>query len=159
MDKFIVFASNRTGSFNIWRMNVEDGSDLKQLTFSDSNFYPAVSPIINGLLLIIKQITKLSIWRVPLQGGDATKLSRDTGCRHFHPMLNLSLLATTSIQAPKMPRSFPPRVVNRSNKPRSHSRVATSSMAVAHTLNLCEKGRWPLGDLELRSWYGSNKSS
>jgi serine/threonine protein kinase len=36
--KYIVFASNRLGSLNIWRINAEDGSDPIQLTFQRCQF-------------------------------------------------------------------------------------------------------------------------
>ena len=72
--RYIVFASNRMGSFNIWRINSSDGSEPKQLTFSDGNFYPSVSPD-NQWVAYDKQTNlKLSIWRVPLEGGDSTPL-------------------------------------------------------------------------------------
>jgi len=52
--RLIVFASNRTGSFNIWRMNAADGSDPRQLTFTDGNFYPACSPDGQWIFMKIK---------------------------------------------------------------------------------------------------------
>jgi Tol biopolymer transport system component len=54
--RFIVFASNRDGSFNIWRMNADDGSYPTQLTFSDGNFYPSCSPETSGSLTTVIQL-------------------------------------------------------------------------------------------------------
>lgn len=72
--RYIVFASNRNGSFNIWRVNANDGSSPKQLTFTDSNFYPAFSP--DGQLVAYDNQTNstLTVWKVPTEGGEATAL-------------------------------------------------------------------------------------
>jgi Tol biopolymer transport system component len=73
--RFIVFASNRnSGKFNIWRMNAEDGSDAKQLTFTDGNFYPSVSPDNQWVAYDNQLKSILSVWKVPLQGGDPVKV-------------------------------------------------------------------------------------
>jgi serine/threonine protein kinase/tricorn protease-like protein len=74
--RFVVFASNRReGKFNIWRMNAEDGSDLKQLTFSDGNFYPSISPDNQWVAYDNQNATNKSVWRVPLQGGVSTRVA------------------------------------------------------------------------------------
>lgn len=73
--RFVVFSSNRTGSYNIWRMNAEDGSDQKQLTFSDSNFYPAVSPDNRWVAYDKQQAKEKSVWKVPLEGGNEIKVA------------------------------------------------------------------------------------
>ena len=67
--RFIVFVSYRNNSFNIWRMNADDGSDQTQLTFSDGNFYPSVSP--DGQWVAYDSLVKssASIFKVPLAGG------------------------------------------------------------------------------------------
>ena len=72
--RFIVFSSNRNGKSNIWRMNA-DGSDPKQLTFTDGNYYPSISPD-NQWVAYDNQENRLfvSIWKVPLQGGDPIKI-------------------------------------------------------------------------------------
>jgi serine/threonine protein kinase len=72
--RYILFSSNRKGSFNIWRVNSADGSELKQLTFTDGNFYPAVSSDSQWVAYDQQIDLKLSIWRVPLEGGESTKL-------------------------------------------------------------------------------------
>ena len=66
--RLIVFASNRTGSFTIWRMNA-DGSDPRPLTFTDGNFYPACSP--DGQWVFYENQNKgaVTIWKVPINGG------------------------------------------------------------------------------------------
>lgn len=73
--RLLVFASNRTGKFDIWRMNAEDGADLKQLTFSDGNFYPSISPDNQWVAYDNQNSTNKSVWRVPLQGGISTEVT------------------------------------------------------------------------------------
>ena len=73
--RFVVFASNRTGKFNIWKMNAEDGSDLKQLTFNDGNFYPSISPDNQWVAYDNQQSTNKSVWRVSLEGGTPVQVT------------------------------------------------------------------------------------
>ncbi|MEN3328167.1 MAG: eukaryotic-like serine/threonine-protein kinase [Acidobacteriota bacterium] len=81
----IVFASNRNGPFNLWRMNASDGSDPVQLTFTDGNFYPSCSPD-NGWVAFDNQTgSKMSAWKVPLQGGAAVKLCEGYRMPVFSP--------------------------------------------------------------------------
>ena len=72
--RFIVFASNRTGSLNIWRMNASDGSDPRQLTFTDGNSYPSCSP--DGQWVLYDNLTggTTTLWKVPIDGGDPVRL-------------------------------------------------------------------------------------
>ena len=72
--RFVVFASDRTGKFNIWRMNT-DGGDLKQLTDSDGNFYPSISPDNQWVAYDNQSSTTKDVWKVPLQGGVPTKVT------------------------------------------------------------------------------------
>jgi serine/threonine protein kinase/Tol biopolymer transport system component len=73
--RFILFASNRTGTLNIWRMNAEDGSDPKQLTFTDGNSYPSCS--FDGRWVVYDNQSKATytLWRVPIEGGTPVQLS------------------------------------------------------------------------------------
>ena len=74
--RYILFASDRDGYFNIWRMNADDGSDPKQLTFTDGNFYPSISSD-NKWVAFDNQNTsaKMSSWKIPLQGGEKVKIA------------------------------------------------------------------------------------
>ncbi len=73
--RFVVFASNRVdGRFNIWRMNTEDGGDLRPLTFTDANFYPSISPDNKWVAYDNQSNTKLSVWKVPVEGGAPIKV-------------------------------------------------------------------------------------
>ena len=72
--RYIVFASNRKGSLNIWRMNADDGSDPVQLTFTGGNSYPSCSS--DGWVAYDNHVdSKMSVWKVPIQGGDPVKVA------------------------------------------------------------------------------------
>jgi len=83
--RFILFTSNRDGSFNIWRMNADDRSDLIQLTLSDGNFYPSVSPDNQWAAYdnLVKSST--SIFKVPLVGGKPVKVGEKYRMPVFSP--------------------------------------------------------------------------
>ncbi|MEP6912406.1 MAG: hypothetical protein ABI923_06610, partial [bacterium] len=74
--RYIVFASNRTGTFNIWRMDA-DGGNQKQLTNSGSDFRPASSP--NSQWIIYQQgdgaSGKPTLWKVSIDGGEPVQLT------------------------------------------------------------------------------------
>ena len=83
--RFIVFTSNRSGSFNIWRMDAEDGSNPKQLTFTNGNFYPAVSPDSQWVAYDNQTNLTLSVWKVPSEGGDPIELTSKYRMPVFSP--------------------------------------------------------------------------
>ena len=80
----IVFSSNRNGANNIWRMN-EDGSDLKQITDSDANFYPSCSPDNQWVAYDSMLDWKLTVWKVPMEGGERVKLAENYRMPVFSP--------------------------------------------------------------------------
>src|SRR5260370_19330086 len=71
--RLIVFASNRGGSLNIWRM-ASDGGDARQLTFSDANSYPTFSPDGHWVLYDTQSEGPTTIWKVPVEGGTPSQL-------------------------------------------------------------------------------------
>jgi serine/threonine protein kinase/Tol biopolymer transport system component len=73
--RFIVFASNRTGQFNIWRMNAKDGSDPTQITFSDGNFYPSSSTDSQWITYENQSRDNFFVWKVPMAGGVPVQLT------------------------------------------------------------------------------------
>jgi Tol biopolymer transport system component len=74
--KFIVFLSTRGGGFDIYRLNAETGNDIKQLTASDGNAYPSVSADNQWVAYDhVEDAGGRGVWRVPLEGGEAVKLS------------------------------------------------------------------------------------
>lgn len=83
--RYIVFASNRSGAFNIWLANADDGSEPKQLTFTDGNFYPTVSSDNHWIAYDNQVNTKLSVWKIPLEGGEAVKVAEKYRMPAFSP--------------------------------------------------------------------------
>jgi Tol biopolymer transport system component len=74
----IVFISDRTGSFHVWRMDI-DGNDPKQLTKSPNDDFtiPDVTP--DGRWVVYrKKGEEKGIWKVPMAGGDPVRLN-ETG--------------------------------------------------------------------------------
>lgn len=69
--RYIVFVSNRTGNFEIWRMNT-DGSNPVQLTNSKGANMPAISP--DGKWVTYMSCDEGELYKVSLEGGEATGL-------------------------------------------------------------------------------------
>jgi Tol biopolymer transport system component len=73
--RFIVFASNRNGSFNIWGMDAEDGSNPRPLTVGDGNFYPSISADDQWLAYDNQNDAPRTVWRMSIKGGTPVQLS------------------------------------------------------------------------------------
>jgi Tol biopolymer transport system component len=73
--RFIVFASNRTGSLNIWRMNAGDGSEPTQLTFSDGNSHPSCSADSQWVAYDNQSAPITTLWKVGIAGGEPVRLT------------------------------------------------------------------------------------
>ncbi len=73
---FVTFHSRRSGRFNIWRMSI-DGSDIRQLTFSDNAFQPFISP--DNAWIYYKDIGDGigGMARIPASGGTPEMLTND----------------------------------------------------------------------------------
>jgi TolB protein len=82
--QFIVFTSNRNGSFNIWRMNA-DGSEPTQLTTGDGNFYPSFSSDSQWVAYDNQVHSRVSIWKVPINGGESIKVADKYWMPAFSP--------------------------------------------------------------------------
>ena len=76
--RHIVFASLRgQNGINVWRMETS-GGNLKQLTTGPTNQSPLCSP--DGQWVVYQAVADNgNIWRVPIDGGTATRLSPLTG--------------------------------------------------------------------------------
>ncbi|HET8675445.1 MAG TPA: hypothetical protein VFO63_06665, partial [Blastocatellia bacterium] len=75
--RYIYFASDRAGAFNIWRMEI-DGSNPTQLTRGVKDILPDVTA--DGEWIIYQQgpsfgVDNMSIWRVPARGGEPERLA------------------------------------------------------------------------------------
>src|SRR6266498_2119013 len=71
--RHIVFMSNRTGSYQIWRMNL-DGSNLKQLTNVSDARWPRFLP--DGQWVVYASLSNpIGLFKVSSEGGDPTRLT------------------------------------------------------------------------------------
>ena len=74
--RFVFFSSNRTGAFNIWRIDI-DGNNPKQLTNGGSDFYPYPSP--DGHWIIYQsgggQAGRPTLWKISVDGGQSTQIT------------------------------------------------------------------------------------
>ncbi|HTH37462.1 MAG TPA: winged helix-turn-helix domain-containing protein [Pyrinomonadaceae bacterium] len=77
----IVFTSNRTGSSQIWRMDI-DGRNPRQLTFDDNRKERAIAGTLSSdgreVFFIKHGAGPAAIWKMPIEGGEAVKVSRLT---------------------------------------------------------------------------------
>jgi Tol biopolymer transport system component len=73
--RYIVFVSDRSGTYCIWRMDM-DGSHPKQLTYGGNDDAPDCSP--DGQWVIYHMYTdKFTLWNVPIEGGKPVPLSNE----------------------------------------------------------------------------------
>lgn len=70
--RYIVFISNRSGAFQVWRMQI-DGSDPVSLTNGGGKNFPAISP--DGKWVLYNTTDDWQLWRVSLAGGEPARLS------------------------------------------------------------------------------------
>lgn len=74
--RFIVFASNRAGRFNLWRID-SDGANLKQLTDGMGEAFPQCSP--DGRWVVYQSgvgNVHSTLWRISIEGGEAAQLTK-----------------------------------------------------------------------------------
>ena len=72
--RFVVFQSNRTGPFDIWRMDL-DGKHQTQLTFGANDDDPTCSVDGKWVFFTSGAGKKYSLWKVPLDGGSPTQFT------------------------------------------------------------------------------------
>jgi len=85
--RYIVWVSNRTGNFEIWRMNI-DGGNLVQLTNSTGANMPGISP--DGKWVTYLAPAEGKLYKVPLDGGEAIGLGiQAVGASAVSPDCNL----------------------------------------------------------------------
>ena len=73
--RYVVFSSNESGMFNIWRVDVNGGSPTR-LTAGHVDQNPVITP--DGRWVIYESSTTgtPALWRVAIEGGQATPLTR-----------------------------------------------------------------------------------
>ena len=72
--RYIVFHSNRTGQFEIWRLDI-DGGNLRQLTLSGDNFQPHCSPESQWVVYRSSSDGIGTLWKVTIEGGEPIRLT------------------------------------------------------------------------------------
>ena len=76
--RYIVFNSNRAGNvgtFNVWRMDI-DGSNPKQLTDGEGDYWPICSPDGKWVLYSsLRSSEKPMTWKVPMDGGERVQVT------------------------------------------------------------------------------------
>jgi Tol biopolymer transport system component/DNA-binding winged helix-turn-helix (wHTH) protein len=70
--RYIFFTSNRSGSSQVWRMNI-DGSNQIQITKREGGYVKFVTP--DGKSLYFESGLHQTLWRVPADGGEETEIS------------------------------------------------------------------------------------
>lgn len=73
--RFIVFSSTRSGSAQIWRINI-DGSNPKLLSNGVADSQPVISPDSKSVIYSSLGRTKPTIWRVSIEGGNPVELTQ-----------------------------------------------------------------------------------
>jgi serine/threonine protein kinase len=71
--RYIVFMSDRTGAFHIWRMDM-DGGNLRQLTDHHDEEVPDISPDSQWVAYEM-YLNKSTIWKVGIDGGQPTEIT------------------------------------------------------------------------------------
>jgi Tol biopolymer transport system component/DNA-binding winged helix-turn-helix (wHTH) protein len=79
--RFVVFTSSRTGTTQIWRMDI-DGRNQKQLTFGENSNErvqsPALSPDGSEIFFVKRGAGQSAIWKISVEGGNAVQVSHLT---------------------------------------------------------------------------------
>lgn len=77
--KQLVFAAEREGRYNLWRVEI-DGSKLTQITSGDGEFYPQCTP--DGRWIVYQSGGNYpTLWKMPIAGGTSTALTKTTASR------------------------------------------------------------------------------
>lgn len=72
--RYIVFSSNLSGKFNLWRMDM-NGGNLEQLTNGLAAYAPDFSPDGRWVACMFKDHGEMSIWKFPVDGGSPVQLN------------------------------------------------------------------------------------
>src|SRR5262249_45755489 len=72
--RYAVFQSDRSGSFEIWRVDA-DGSNLRPLTVGGNNTQATVSPDGRWIVYVSETDGRSRLRRISIDGGDSTALN------------------------------------------------------------------------------------
>ncbi len=71
-NRYIVFDSDRTGDFHIWRMDI-DGGNPAQLTNGSGEKFAEISP--DGKWIVYTSFQDWTLWKVSIEGGEPVKIA------------------------------------------------------------------------------------
>ncbi len=73
-EKQLVFAAERDGKYNLWRIDI-DGSNLTRITNGDGEFYPQCT--LDGRWIIYQSGgNHPMLWKMPIGGGEPTQITK-----------------------------------------------------------------------------------
>jgi Tol biopolymer transport system component/DNA-binding winged helix-turn-helix (wHTH) protein len=72
--RFILFESNRSGDYQIWRVQT-DGSDLRRLTTDGRNYYPHPTPDGKWVVYVSNRDGNNHMWRMSIEGGESVRVT------------------------------------------------------------------------------------
>lgn len=72
--RYLVFGSIQSGTFNIWRLEVESGS-LRQLTNGAMERSPSLTPDGRWVVYTSGTADNATLWKVSIDGGEATQIT------------------------------------------------------------------------------------
>lgn len=73
-NRYIVFDSDRTGDFHIWRMDA-DGGNPTQLTNGNGEKFADISP--DGKWVIYTAFQDWTLWKISIEGGEPVKIAEN----------------------------------------------------------------------------------
>lgn len=76
-NRYIVFGSDRTGDFHVWRMGIDGGNPV-QLTNGSGEKFAEISP--DGKWVVYTAFQDWTLWKVSIEGGEPVKIA-DTYAR------------------------------------------------------------------------------
>ncbi len=73
-NRYIVFGSDRTGNFHVWRMDIDGGNPL-QLTNGSGEKFAEVSP--DGKWVVYTAFQDWTLWKVSIEGGEPVQIAEN----------------------------------------------------------------------------------
>lgn len=78
-EKQFIFAAERDGKYNLWRVNI-DGSNLERITNGDGEYYPQCTP--DGRWIVYQSGGNYpTLRKMPIGGGDSEAITKTTASR------------------------------------------------------------------------------
>ncbi len=71
-NRYIVFGSDRTGDFHVWRMDIDGGNPV-QLTNGSGEKFAEISP--DGKWIVYTAFQDWTLWKISIAGGEPVKIA------------------------------------------------------------------------------------